>query len=208
MKNSIVKLVCVGSACILLLCVAIYSMHILPRHRLRRYAEKVREPFYTLVVNGKIVEHTHTVHFDRYSVSSDGLWEGYMDGRVEVPLLTVLNAMGATCSQEECGSIVIEYGGERYILVPERQAIYPEGTDLLEDFTASNQQQWDERNLLLIWDEKTNGYFREDHGEYIVDLGSLHKLALQWKFTFDFDCERGIVSFYSNSSKDNSPPAH
>lgn len=208
MKNNITKLVCVGAVCILLLWVAIYSVHALPLHRIRRYAEKVQEPFYTLVVNGQIVEHTHTVHLDRYYFSVDGLREGYNDGRIEIPLLTVLDAMGATFSEEEHGALLIEYGGEGYVLVPGRQAMYPEGTDLSEDFTASNQQQWDERNLLLIWPEKINGYFREDHGEYIVDLGSLHKLALQWNFTFDFDCERGIVSFYSNSSKDNSPPGH
>ena len=208
MRTRITKFICVAAVCILVIWALIYCVHALPIHKIRRYAEKVQEPFYTLVVNGQIVEHAHTVHFDRYCFSGDGQQEGYHDGRIEIPLLTVLRAMGATLREEENGTHYIEYNGEGYVLVPEQQAIYPAGTDLAENFTSNNQQQWDERNLLLIWSEKADGYFREDHGEYIVDLGSLHKLALQWDVTFDFDYERGIVWFHSDSSKDNSLPGH
>jgi hypothetical protein len=207
MKAKITKLVCASVTCVLLLSIAIHSVHALRLQCVRRYAEKIREPFYTLVVNGRIVEHTHTVHFDRYHFSTEGFWDGYDDGRIEIPLLTVLGAMGAEYRNVESGVLLIEYDGEGYFLIPEKQAMYPEGTELTETFATSNQQ-WDERNLLLIGFEKANGYFREDHGEYIVDLGSLHKLALLWDFTFDFDCERGIVFFYSDASKANRLPGH
>lgn len=208
MKNKITKFVCVGITCVLLLSIVVFGVKVLRLHRIRLYAEKIHEPLYTLVVDGQIIEHTHTVQFDRYRFSVNGQLEGYDDGRIEIPLLTVLGAMGAELIEKEQGTLLIEFNGKGYVLVPERQAMYPDGTDLSEGFSPSNQQQRDQRNLLLIWPEKAGGYFREDHGEYIVDLGSLHNLALLWDFSFDFDSERGIVFFYSNASKANSLPGH
>ena len=204
MKNKTIKRICAGITCIVVLSIVICCVKLLNLLRIRWYAEDIQEPFYTLVVNGQIIEHTYPVQFDRYYLSDVGLFEGYDDGRIEIPLLTVLGAMGAEYRKDENGVVIIEYGDNEYYLMPEKQAMYLDGT-VLSDHSA---QQWDEQNLLLIWPEKKNGYFLENQGEYIVDLGSLHKLALLWDFTFDFDSERGIVYLSSNNAKFGSLPGH
>ena len=199
MKNRIIKLLFAGIACCLLVWILMISVQAMQLRRIKRYAENVMEPFYTLVIDGKIIEHTHMVHFDRYCVSTAGVREGYDDGRIEIPLLIVLDAIGAEYCEEESGTILIEYDNQEYLFIPAKQAIYPKGTNLSDTLSENNSQKWYERNLLLIWPEKKNGYFREDQGEYIVDLASLQKLASLWNFTFDFDSERGIVFVYSKA---------
>lgn len=203
MKNNITKCICIGIICILILSLVICGLELLQLHKILRYAESKQEPSYTLIVNGQIVEHPYAVQFDRYRLSADGLFEGYDDGRIEIPLLTVLGAMGAEYREHENGVVFIEYGDNECYLIPEKHALYPESIAPSEDST-----QWDSENLLLVWPEKQNGYFREDQGEYIVDLGSLHQLALLWEFSFECDYERGIVFLYTNAAKANSLPGH
>jgi hypothetical protein len=205
------RLIGTGFVCILFIESVFIVAHVVHLHRIKRHAEGVSEPCYTLVVDGKIIEHPYTVYFDRYRYDTNSQRIGYDDGRIEIPLLTVLAAIGASYD-EEPGVISIEYFGKKYVFLPEKQAIYPADTEeTLLTAPFSSHTQWDEHNLLLLWAEKENNIFREDRGEYIVDLSSLHKLALYMDFSFDFDCERGIVYFYSGNSKNVSsliPPSH
>jgi len=134
---------------------------------------------------------------------------GYEDGRVEVPLLTVFTAMGAKCENAENGMVNITYRGKEYVLVPERQALLDKKT--LENALNADSDEWIGYNYLLIWPEQEGAYFREDHGEYIVDIGSLHKLCVTLDFTFEVDQERGIVFFFSEPASPMcgvEPPSH
>lgn len=205
MRRKIIRLLCMAVLAVLLAWLVISYAQMQRLHNIWRYAEDVMEPSYTLVVNGEIIQHTYTVHWDRYRYDgASGLQEEYYNGDIEIPILTVLTAMGAKCSKEDNGLVLIEYSGEEYYLMPEMKAIYPadaEGsfhTDTSVDTLAPNQQEWG--NLLLIWPETSKGYFYEECGEYIVDLSSLHLLALSMDFTFDFDREKGIVYFSSEAA--------
>jgi hypothetical protein len=196
MFKRILRLAGIGTVGILLIWLLLACMHTL---HLYRHAKEVPEPLYTLVVNGKIIQHPYAVRFDRYDFDVNGQWIGYDDGQIEIPLLTVLDAMGAEVSENKTGEIYIEYSGKKYIFLPSKRAIYPVYTDgIFLKEPSTNQTQWDECNLLLLWSEKEGYIFREDHGEYIVDLSSLHKLTLYMNFTFDFDLDRGIVYFDSH----------
>lgn len=190
------RLTSIGAVGILLIWALFACKHTL---HLYRHAKEVPEPLYTLVVNKEIIHHPYIVHFDRYDFDVNGQWIGYDDGQIEIPLLTVLDAMGAEISEQKIGEICIEYSGKKYIFLPSKQAIYPLDTDVIFLREASaDQTQWNKRNLLLLWSDKEGYIFREDNGEYIVDLGCLHKLALEMNFTFDFDLDRGIVYFNSH----------
>jgi hypothetical protein len=196
MTKRILRLAGIGTVGILLMWVLFVYIHTL---YLYRHAKEVPEPLYTLVVNGKIIQHPYAVHFDRYDFDVNGQWIGYDDGQIEIPLLTVFNAMGAGISENKTGEFIIEYSGKEYIFLPSKQAIYPLDTNgILLTEPSDNHLQWDESNLLLLWPEKEGYIFREDHGEYIVDLGSLQKLKFYMNFTFDFDLDRGIVYFDSH----------
>lgn len=200
--RKITKYLCIFLSSVLLVLLAIFFWFFLCNRSVQQYAKGVEEPFYTLVVNGKVVHHTYAVRFDRYGYcSAEDLQEEH-DGRIEIPLLTVFDALGATCSKGEDGLILIECHSNKYILVPQRQAIFPitdhvSGDDPLPESITGIP---DTSNLLLTWSGNENGYFREEQEEYIVDLSSLHALALSMEFTFHFDSKMGIVYFESNSA--------
>lgn len=203
--RKIVKILCIGILCVLFVWIATNGVHALRFHNIRQHAKEVREPLYTLVVDGKIIHHTYTVCFDRCHDDPANNSREENTGRIEIPLLTVLNALGASCTEKENGMVLIEYLGKEYFLIPEKQAIIfaaedalPE--DLSPDSITDAPKKSNTQNLLLIWPEKANGYFRKEQGEYIVDLSSLHQLALCMDFTFDFDCEIGAVYFYSSAA--------
>ena len=196
MIRKILKLLNIGVVVVLLIWVVFTSVRTI---HLYRHANTVLEPLYTLVVNGEIIQHPYVVHMDRYDFDVNGQWIGYDDGQIEIPLLTVLDAMGAEINENKTGEFIIEYSAKEYIFLPSKQAIYPFDTDgIFLTEPSTNPTQWDEHNLLLLWPEKEGYIFREDHGEYIVDLGSLQKLKFYMNFTFDFDLDRGIVYFQSN----------
>lgn len=175
---------------------------------IRQQAAEVDEPYYTLVVNGKVINHNYNVTFDRFDYDADKKqFYGWENGVTEIPLFTVLSAMGADTTWQENGNAIIDYSGCTYIFSPDMQGLYPLETyeELLAELQTESHgettipiEPGEAGNLLLIWPEKPGYCFRREEGEYIVSLGSVHLLALRMDFTFDVDYVRGIVFFTSH----------
>lgn len=156
---------------------------------IRREAETVEEPGYTLVVNGEIVHHDYSVRFDRmlYDPGS-GQFSGVVDGVIEVPLFTVFTALGAEITRPDEDLLIVACDGQTYVasypifsLVPLER--YEEHISGSEDRDA-----WDTWNLLLPGNE-----IRCENGEWIVNLAALHRLALDMNVSFEPDFRRGIL---------------
>lgn len=206
------KLLCIIIVVIVLIWAAINIVEAVQYYKIKQYAQKIPEPFYTLVVDGKIIQHPYTVHFDRMTWTEDG-FVGREDGRAEIPLLTVLCAMGAECTEMDNAVVHIEYRDAEYFLVPQRQGLYT--ADAFRSLSSSgdlpdSQETWNERNLLLLSNGDADSCPREECGEYIVQLGHLHMLTMYMGFTFTFDEELGIVFFSSKieQSIGEPKPAH
>lgn len=165
-------------------------------YNIRQQALKVQEPFYTLVVNNEIIRHEFDVSFDRFIYDSDtGQFLGIEDESAEIPLFTVLTAMGAEVCWNNDDMATILYSEETLFFIPSKQFLCYADRNGLDTIALANEMN-DGENLLLIH-SKTGEELRSENGEYIVDLGCLHKLALCLGFRFTTDYRRGIIYFFS-----------
>lgn len=166
-------------------------------HNIYQYASGIEEPAYTLVVNGKIIEHDYDVSFDRfYSDPDTGELVGYIHGDTEVPLLTVLAAMGAEISWVTDNIAEIRYAGQTYVLLPLHKAILSESR--YRELTAQVGQipaDYDLDNYDILLHTESENACRWDGGEFILPLGHLHLLAMGMGFEFQCHYERGILFF-------------
>ena len=206
------RIIAIVSVCVIVLLVAAYfgaksNRSIVEWNRLVEHAKTVEEPHYTLAVNGKIIEHDFDVRFDRCTYDEEAeAWIGYEDGCAEVPLLTVLTAMGAELTWQDDGTAVLVINDMHYRFVPEYQAIYFTPTEESKLFGSPDDYKSRTDSGLLIMHD--GDCFRYENGEYIVDLGSLHALAIEWDFTWEMSESLGIVNFVYPNPDRSGLPAH
>lgn len=171
-------------------------IHATRMFNIRQHASKVQEPLYTLVVNTTIIHHDFEISFDRFTYDSKtGQFIGKEDECAEIPLFTVLTAMGAEVCWSNDDMVTILYSGEKFLFFPGKQLLCAVDRNCVDTIALAKEMN-DEENLLLIHPE-TVEELRRENDEYIVDLGCLHKLALYMGFSFTTDHQRGIIYFSS-----------
>ena len=166
-------------------------------HKIELYASKVEEPAYTLVVNGKIIHHNYMASFDRFHTDPDtNELCGWEDGRINVPLLTVLSALGADVKWEGKDRAVINYAGESLVFLPEYEAVFPYAVYTgITTGQIAKERALNESNLIILPDDRTADFVRIEDNECLLQLGGCHLLAMHLGFTFECDFEQGILYF-------------
>ena len=176
----------------LLVCIDVVQLH-----KIELHASTVEEPAYTLVVNRKIIHHNYTASFDRFYTDPDThKLVGLEDSIIEVPLLTVLAALGADVNWEGKERAEISYAGELLVFLPEYDAIFP--YDVYTGIAAgqiSIESALNESNLIVLPDDRTADFVRMEDNECLLQLGGWHLLSMHLAFTFECDFERGILYF-------------
>ena len=190
----VITLILVASV-VLHICIDVVQLH-----RIELSASKIEEPAYTLVVNGDIIHHNYTASFDRFYTDGDTHeLSGFEHGEVEVPLLTVLAAIGADITWVSEDVAKICYAEKVFVFLPEYAAIFPNETYAnITEAQLSMEEALNSRNLIILPDNRPDDFIRMENGEYLLQLGGWHLLAMSLDFTFKCDYERGILFFISS----------